>query len=107
MVADANKPERKNWKDFIPESESVLSGFKVIGDKFILTYDQDASNHAYVFGLDGKRMHEITLPSLGSVGFSGNKEDKECFFSFTSFTNPGAIYTYDVANSKYTLYRPP
>lgn len=107
MVADAGKPEFKNWKDFIGESESVLSGFSVIDNKFILTFDQDASNHAYVYDEKGKMQHEITLPSLGSVSFSGNKEDKECFFSFTSFTNPGAIYTYDIEKNEYALYRAP
>lgn len=107
MVANASKPELKNWKEFIPESESVLAGMRVIGDKFVLTYDQDASNHAYVHDLNGKLVHEITLPSLGSVGFSGDKESKECFFSFTSFTNPGATYIYDIDNNTYKLFRAP
>ena len=107
MIADAGKPEFKNWTDFVGESESVLSGIHVIDHKFVLTYDQDASNHAYVYDLKGKPVHEITLPSLGSVGFSGNKEDKECFFSFTSFTTPGAIYTYDLEKNTYELYLAP
>lgn len=107
VVADVNKPELKNWKDFIPESESVLAGMRVIGDKFVLTYDKDASNHAYVYDLKGKLVHEITLPSLGSVGFSGDKDDKECFFNFTSFTNPGATYIYDIDKNTYELFRAP
>ena len=107
MVAEISKPELKNWKEFIPESESVLSGMNVIGDKFVLTYDQDASNHAYVYDLKGKLVHEITLPSLGSVSFRGDKDDKECFFSFTSFTNPGATYIYDIDNNTYELLRAP
>ncbi|MDR0657835.1 MAG: prolyl oligopeptidase family serine peptidase [Mediterranea sp.] len=107
MVADAGKPERKNWKEFIPESESVLSGMDVIGDKLVLTYDRDASNHAYVYDLKGRPVHKITLPSLGSVGFSGSKDDKECFFTFTSFTHPGATYTYDIDRNTYELLRAP
>jgi prolyl oligopeptidase len=107
MVAAAGKPERERWKTFIPESESVLSDVKVIGDKFVLTYDQDASNHAYVYDMKGQPVHEIALPSLGSVGFSGNKEDKECFFTFTSFTQPGATYIYDIDGNTYELLRAP
>lgn len=107
MVADANKPKRKNWQEFIPESESVLAGMQVIDNKFVLTYNQDASNHAYVYDQTGKPIHEITLPSLGSVSFRGDKDDKECFFSFTSFTNPGATYTYDIDNNTYELLRAP
>lgn len=107
MVADINRPKLSDWKELIPESQSVLSGVEVIGGKLFLTYDQDASNHAYVYNLDGKQLQEIKLPSLGSVGFSGDKDDKECFFVFTSFTTPGAIYKYNMDKNEYELYRAP
>ncbi len=107
MVADINNPKLENWKELIPEMESVLSSAKVIGGKLFLTYDKDASNHAYVYSQKGEHMHEIKLPSLGSVGFSGTKDDKECFFVFTSFTTPGTIYKYDMDKNSYELYRAP
>lgn len=107
MVTELDKPALKDWTTLVPESEDVLSGTQVIGGKLFLTYDKDASNHAYVYGLDGKKIQEIKLPSLGSVGFSGNKEDKECFFSFTSFTIPGATYRYDMDANTYQLFRAP
>ncbi|WP_027324743.1 prolyl oligopeptidase family serine peptidase [Bacteroides pyogenes] len=107
MVADLKQPKLENWKELVPESDAVLSGADIIGGKLFLTYDKDASNHAYVYGLDGKMIHEIKLPSLGSVGFSGDKDDKECFFGFTSFTIPGATYKYDMDGNSYELYRAP
>lgn len=107
MVTELDKPALKDWTTLVPESEDVLSGTQVIGGKLFLTYDKDASNHAYVYGLDGMKIQEIKLPSLGSVGFSGNKEDKECFFSFTSFTIPGATYRYDMDANTYQLFRAP
>lgn len=107
MVAERAKPELQAWKEFIPESESVLSGTNVIGDKFVLTYDQDASNHVYVYDREGKLTHEITLPALGTIAFSGDKDDKECFFSFSSFTFPGSVYAYDIDHNTYELYRAP
>lgn len=107
MVADVNNPEEKDWKELVPESKNVLSNAQVIGGKLFLVYDKDAANHAYVYGLDGKEIQEINLPSLGSVGFSGEKDDKECFFGFTSFTIPGATYKYDVDKNSYELFRAP
>ena len=107
MVADINNPKLENWKELIPEMESVLSSAEVIGGKLFLTYDKDASNHAYVYSQKGEHMHEIKLPSLGSVGFSGTKDEKECFFVFTSFTTPGTIYKYDMDKNSYELYRAP
>lgn len=107
MVATPDKPALKDWVELVPEGDAVLSGATVIGGKLLLTYDKDAANHAYVYGLDGRMEHEIKLPSLGSVGFSGNKDDKECFFMFTSFTIPGTTYKYDMDNNTYTLLRAP
>lgn len=107
MVADINRPMLAEWQELVPESEAVLSGMQVIGGKLFLTYDKDASNHAYVYSLEGKQLQEIALPSLGSVGFSGDKDDKECFFGFTSFTFPGTTYQYDMDKNTYELYRAP
>ncbi|MBR5084366.1 MAG: S9 family peptidase, partial [Prevotella sp.] len=44
---------------------------------------------------------------VGSVGFSGKKNEKECFYSFTSFTVPGTIYRYDIDSNTSTLYTAP
>ena len=107
MVADINSPKLENWNDLVPESTSVLSGAEIIGGKLMLTYDKDASNHAFVYSTEGKCLHEVKLPSLGSVGFSGDKDDNIAFYSFTSFTFPGAIYKYNVDANESTLYRAP
>ncbi len=107
MLATLDKPAMQDWQELVPEAEPVLSDVSVIGGKLFLTYDKDAANHAYVYGLDGKREQEISLPSLGSVSFSGDKDDKECFFSFTSFTIPGTTYTYDMDSNTYKLFRAP
>ena len=107
VKASLSKPQLEHWSDLIPESEYVLSGSSFIGGKLVVTYDQDASSHAYVYSMDGKMLNEIELPTMGSVGFSGDKDDKECFFLFTSFTYPGSIFTYDMDNNTYELFRAP
>jgi prolyl oligopeptidase len=107
MVTDVNKPALNDWQMLIPESKNVLSDISLIGGKFFLTYDEDVVNHAYLYELTGKEVREIKLPSLGSVGFSGEKDDKECFFSFTSFTIPGSTYKYDMDKDTYEVFRAP
>lgn len=107
MVADINRPQLANWKELIAEQESVLSEASVIDGKLLLTYDKDASNHPYFYTLDGKLIHEVKLPGIGSVGFSGKDDDKECFFAYSSFTVPATIYKYDIANNTYELYKSP
>lgn len=107
MEANVAAPQQKDWKVLVPETENVLSSAAVIGGKMILTYDKDASNHPYVYDLNGKQVGEIALPTLGSVGFSGEKDDPEAFYTFTSFTFPATIYRYDIVKNQSEVYRTP
>ena len=107
MTADLHQPGIDNWQELIPEQENVLSGSDVINRQLILTYQKDASDHAYLYGLDGKLRNEIRLPSVGSVGFMGDEKEPECFYTFTSFTVPGTVYQYDMEKDESTLYTSP
>ena len=107
MVADIHKPGFKDWKELIGESKGVLEDVQFADDKLVLTYSQDASTHLYVYSLEGKELNEIKLPTVGRAGFSGKHGQKECFYSFASFTVPGTIYQYDMAQNKSTVYTEP
>jgi prolyl oligopeptidase len=107
VKADINSPKLEAWEDLIPESENVLSNISFVNGQIILVYDKDASNHAYAYSIDGTLKHEVELPTLGSVGFSGDKDDKEIFYSFSSFTFPSTIYKYDIENNQSELYIAP
>ncbi len=107
MTADVRKPFQTNWKELIPESDCVLDGVDFVQDKIILTYSQDASTHAYICGLDGSGRTEIQLPGIGSAGFNCRKGEPWCFYSYSSFTTPGTIYSLDPESLQSTLYRSP
>lgn len=107
MVADIHKPGFKDWKELVGESKGVLEDVQFADDKLVLTYSQDASTHLYVYSLEGKELNEIKLPTVGRAGFSGERGQKECFYSFASFTVPGTIYQYDMAQNKSTVYTEP
>lgn len=105
ILVDPKNPARENWKDVIPETKNVLQSVQIFGEKLFATYMQDASHHVYVYNIDGKFESEIKLPSLGSVGFSGRRDDNLAFYSFTSFTFPGTIFKLDVNSLKSELYQ--
>ena len=107
MVANIHKPGFKDWKELIAESKSVLEDVQFANDKLILTYSQDASTHLYVYSIDGKELNEITLPTVGRAYVNSKRGQKECFYSFSSFTVPGTIYQYDIAENKSTVYTAP
>ena len=94
-------------EDVIPESSAVLSNAQLIGGKWVVTYGQDASDHAYIFSMEGKKEREIQLPTFGSVSFSGEKKERDCFYTFTSFTFPAVIYRLDVETGESVKFRTP
>ena len=103
----AKTPQMENWVDVIPESENVIAGISLAKGKMIVTYDQDASNHAYVYTMDGQQLHEIALPTYGAVGFSSKYEESEVFYAFTSFAFPTTIYQYNIDDNTSTVFRAP
>jgi prolyl oligopeptidase len=103
MMATVQKPQLKDWKEIIPNGPSVISSAHLCGGQLLLTRLQDASEHAYAYTLDGKLLHEITLPALGSVSFSGDKDEQEAFYLFTSFTYPPTLFRYEVKANRSTL----
>jgi len=51
--------------------------------------------------------HEVQLPTVGSVSFTGDKQGEECFYTFSTFTVPGTVYRYDMATNQSTPYAQP
>ncbi|MBO7529297.1 MAG: S9 family peptidase [Bacteroidales bacterium] len=106
-VNDMNKVSIENWQVWFPESENVMVGAQMGAGKMIITYDKDASNHAYVYELDGTLKHEIQFPTFGSTGIVSRYEEPEIFYAFTSFTFPTTIYKYDIESNKSEVFRAP
>ena len=106
MEIDPANPATKNWKEIIPETENVLERVSIIGGKIIAEYMKDATNHAYGFDLTGKKLYEVKLPTLGSLsGFTGDKDNPEAFYVFTSYTFPPTIYRFDTDKNTSEVFR--
>ncbi len=103
VTASLDNPVRANWKEIVPEQPNVLTGATISGDKLILSYMKDASDHLYVHNLDGTLVREIELPTFGSVGLSASKKWPEVYYSLTSFVYPSTRYSYDMATGKSTM----
>lgn len=108
VAVNINHPERSAWKTIIPESKDSIQGVSCVADHFIVEYLQDAKSVVKVYDLTGKFIRDVDLPGIGSAGgFGGKRSDKETFYSFTSYTNLGATYRYDVASGKSSLFKAP
>ena len=93
FVADASSPARANWKEIIPQGESVLQGVGVVNGDLLAQYEQNASSQMRLFDKTGKLLGDLRLPAIGSVyGLGGKWNRKEAFLAFHSFTIPDSIY---------------
>jgi len=109
VSVDPANPSKENWIELVPESKNLLQGVSTGGGKMFASYLQMATTRIYVMDYDAKNQQEIALPdNTGSAGgFSGKIADTELFYSFTSFTYPGALYKYDVKSGKSEVFYQP
>ncbi len=107
MVADLNNPAKENWKEVIPEGKGVMAGVQFAGDKLIITFEEDAAEHAYIYQPDGKLIREIEFPTFGTVGISSDKDHNEVYYALTSFVYPSARYSYNMETGESTLIGTP
>ncbi|SFT18227.1 prolyl oligopeptidase family serine peptidase [Sphingobacterium wenxiniae] len=99
------EPQPENWEDLIKETEHVLSP-STGGGKIFANYLKDATSLVKQYNREGKLEREIELPGVGSAGGFGAKAgDKELYYSFTNYVNPGTIYKYDIASGKSEVYK--
>jgi prolyl oligopeptidase len=109
IAIDIRKPQRGNWRVIVPEVPKVLlENVSTVGGKMLCQYLRDAKTEVKCFDMDGKLIREVKLPGIGSAGgFGGHRTDKSTFYTFTSFTEPGAIYRMDLESGESTLWRKP
>ncbi len=107
VTVDASNPTPNNWKDFLPETENVLSP-STGGGYIFANYMVDAVSKVMQYDYDGKLIREIKLPGVGSAGgFGTKKEEKELYYSFTNYVTPGSIYKYEIASGNSELFIKP
>ncbi|MCW3121949.1 MAG: family peptidase [Flavipsychrobacter sp.] len=105
VVVDAATPTKEHWKTVIPEAKFPLS-ISTCGRKFFAQYIEDAVSKVYQYSLDGKKEHAIALPGLGTAGgFGGKMEERETYYTYTSYVYPSTIFRYDINTGKSEIYK--
>ncbi|MHC8947531.1 prolyl oligopeptidase family serine peptidase [Sphingobacterium hungaricum] len=105
VTTEFANPTTANWKDLIAETDQVLQPSSG-GGKIFASYLKDAITQVKQYDRAGKLERDIELPGIGTaVGFGAKEKDKELYFTFTSYINPGTIYKYDIASGKSEIYK--
>jgi prolyl oligopeptidase len=104
---DAGSPGPENWTDLIAESGNVLSE-STAGSKIFAHYLVDAKTKIVQYDRAGNLEREVELPEIGTAnGFSGKVDENKVYYTFSSFTYPSTIFSYEIATGESTLYRRP
>lgn len=105
VTVDASNPKPENWKDLIPETENVLD-VSTGGRRLFAQYLKDATSMVIQYDMDGHAERTITLPGVGSAsGFNAKKEEKELYYTFTSYVYPPTIYKYTIGTGQSAVFK--
>ncbi|MBZ5521267.1 MAG: prolyl oligopeptidase family serine peptidase [Acidobacteriia bacterium] len=87
-------PQRTHWKEIIPESKDTIEeSIRLIGGRLFVPYVRNASGALSIFDLEGKRITDVAMPTLGSIySIGGRPDNKDAFFGFFSFAMPTTVY---------------
>ncbi|MEE4178574.1 MAG: prolyl oligopeptidase family serine peptidase [Bacteroides sp.] len=108
VLIDPKMSDPADWQVIIPESEHLLQRVTLVDGKIFAVYLEDVKSKVYIHDMEGQRIGELELPTVGSFGgFSGKKDESTAFFSFSSYTFPSTIYKYDAAANTYEVYFQP
>ena len=106
-IVSVNLSKPSAWKDVVSETENVMFASSGGGDLFV-RYLVDAKSQIMQYGLNGKLIREISLPAIGSAyGFNAKEDDKNLYYSFSSYTYPSTIFNYNIETGESELYRQP
>ena len=105
VTVDAANTKPANWKDLIPTTQNVLTA-STGGGKIFAEYLKDATSMVEQYNMDGKLERTIALPSIGTAtGFGTKKDEKETYYTFTSYIYPPTIFKLDIATGTSTVFK--
>lgn len=95
-----------NVSEVLAAKDETLRSATIIGDTIFAQYLKDVKSLVEVYDLNGNKTSDITFDDIGRVqGFYGTIDSNVTFYKLTGFTNPGAVYRYDVESGESSLYR--
>ncbi len=103
-------PELDQWTDIIPQDSGtdVLASVARVGDRWITIWRTDAHERVRIHALDGSRLHDVALPTLGAiVSWSTRRDEDDVFLAFSSFTYPTTILRHRVSTGETSVWRQP
>ena len=94
------------WRPVVAESANAIDDAALVGESLLVTELRDAHAAVVQYALDGRKLRELTLPTIGSAFASGGlARETEAFVGFTSFAYPTTPLRVDLATGAVTPWR--
>jgi prolyl oligopeptidase len=107
IAVDLHRPEPAQWREIVAEADATLDDANLVNGQLILSYLEHARSLVKVHDLDGRHVRDIALPGLGTVvGFGGEIDSTETFFSYADFVTPWSLYRYDAVTGRAAPFKP-
>lgn len=94
VTLDLTNLQKTEKKLLIPEQPDVMH-CTMAGGKIVVSLLHDVKSILEIYSLAGMKERSLELPAIGSVDdFSGELDQDEAFFTFSSFNFPPTVYRY-------------
>lgn len=101
VAVDLASPEKRNWREVVPEQEDAVSFVDIIHHSLVVVTMHNAYERLAIYDLDGKLLNQLPLPEFISMtDVSGKKKGTEMFLGYTSYLYPSRIKRYDFENEQ-------
>ncbi len=105
LKASFGDPSTKSWPVVIPEGKSPIGSVSIAGGKMFVGRLVDVKSETTIYSLEGKKLGEITYPTIGTGSVVvGRENSKTGFYTFSSFTVPPTIFRYDIVTGKTAVW---
>jgi prolyl oligopeptidase len=95
LGGEAGAPEA--YDELVPETDAVLRGVELAGDRILAHYHHDARSELAVLDGDGERERRVDLPAFPTVaGVHGASDDPVAYLTVQSFADPPSVRRVDL-----------
>ncbi len=108
VAANLYAPAPAHWRTLVPQGKGVIQTALLAGGDLLVDEEDVATSRLRLYGLDGRKLRDLPLPTLGTVtSVSARMDSKAIYYGFTSFLYPKRIYRYDVSHGTVeTVFKP-
>ncbi len=95
VAVDLAAPEQANWREVLPETDDLLTGYQVIGDEIFADYVHNVSSRIVRYDFDGAEVGTIPVPEH-HVATLRSWGEGAALLTLTSLVTPSHIVRIDL-----------